>query len=69
MNVNGKIVPIEPTPGMWEGGIKDSDGQSESSMIYLTYCKNFGKCHNVPPANTTIKKNKNKKEIPPSKQL
>jgi hypothetical protein len=26
------------------------------SMIYLIYCKNFCKCHNVPPPNTTIKK-------------
>jgi hypothetical protein len=28
-----------------------------SSMIYLIYCKNFYKCHNVPPS-TTIKKKK-----------
>jgi hypothetical protein len=27
-----------------------------SSMIYLIYCKNFCKCHNVPPLSTTIKK-------------
>jgi hypothetical protein len=32
------------------------------SMIYLIYCKNFCKCHNVPPPSTTIKKSKNKKE-------
>jgi hypothetical protein len=25
-----------------------------SSMIYLIYCKNFCKCHNVPPPSTTI---------------
>jgi hypothetical protein len=25
-------------------------------MIYLIYCNNFCKCHNVPPHNTTIKK-------------
>jgi hypothetical protein len=24
-------------------------------MIYLIYCKNFCKCHNVPPPSTTIK--------------
>jgi hypothetical protein len=27
-----------------------------SNMIYLIYCKNFCKCHNVPPSSTTIKK-------------
>jgi hypothetical protein len=27
-----------------------------SSMIYMTGCKNFCKCHNVSPASTTIKK-------------
>jgi hypothetical protein len=32
-----------------------------SSMIYLIYCKNFCKCHNVPSFNTTIKKLKIKK--------
>jgi hypothetical protein len=28
-----------------------------SSMVYLTYCKNFCKCHTVPPT-TAIKKSK-----------
>jgi hypothetical protein len=27
-----------------------------STMIYLIYCKNFFKCHNVSPLSTTIKK-------------
>jgi hypothetical protein len=27
-----------------------------SSMMYLIYCKNFCKCHNVSPSSTTIKK-------------
>jgi hypothetical protein len=27
-----------------------------SSMIYLMYCNNFCKCHNVPPPGTTIKR-------------
>jgi L-lactate utilization protein LutB len=27
-----------------------------SSMIYLIYCKDFCKCHNVPPLSITIKK-------------
>jgi hypothetical protein len=31
--------------------------------IYLIYCKNICKCHNVPPLSTTIKKGKKKKEI------
>jgi hypothetical protein len=26
-----------------------------SGMIYLIYCKNFCKCHNVPPPSTTLK--------------
>jgi hypothetical protein len=26
-----------------------------SSTIYLMYCKNFCKCHNVPPSSATIK--------------
>jgi hypothetical protein len=25
-----------------------------SSMIYLIYCKNFCKCHNIFPSSTTI---------------
>jgi hypothetical protein len=28
-----------------------------SSTIYLTYCKDFCKCHNVPTPSTTNKKN------------
>jgi hypothetical protein len=31
-----------------------------SSMIYLIYCKNMCKCHNVPTYSTTIKKEKKK---------
>jgi hypothetical protein len=26
--------------------------EMNSSMTYLTYCKNLCKCHNVPPAST-----------------
>jgi hypothetical protein len=29
-----------------------------SSMIYLIYCKNFRKCHNIPSPSTTIKRKK-----------
>jgi hypothetical protein len=32
--------------------------EMNSSMIYLIYCKNICKCHNVPPPSTTIKKEK-----------
>jgi hypothetical protein len=41
----------------WEG-ITENDGGVNSSMINLIYCKNFCKCHNVPP---TQHNNKNKK--------
>jgi hypothetical protein len=34
--------------GEWWRGVN-------SSMIYLIYCKNFCKCHNVPPPSTIIK--------------
>jgi hypothetical protein len=33
-----------------------------SSMIYLIHCKNFCKCHNVPPTSTTINNNNNNKK-------
>jgi hypothetical protein len=40
-------------------------------MIYLIYCKNFCKCHNVPPPSTTIKhkyiENKNSIILPKRK--
>jgi hypothetical protein len=55
MYVNVKMIHVENIPGMQGGGIKES---SEFSMIYLIYCKNFCKCHNVPPPSTTIKKGK-----------
>jgi hypothetical protein len=45
MNENGKMRPDETVPGM--GGIKENDGGGNLSM---TYCKNFCKCHNAPPA-------------------
>jgi hypothetical protein len=34
-----------------------------SGMIYLIYCKNFYKWHNVPPSGTTIKKKKKCEDI------
>jgi hypothetical protein len=47
--VNGKMRPAETIPGMGGGKIKEKDRGVSSSMIYLICCKNFCKCHNVPP--------------------
>jgi hypothetical protein len=48
MYVNGKMIPFQK----WEKGrINDDVGRSE-----FKYCKNFCKCHNVPPLSTTIRK-------------
>jgi hypothetical protein len=41
------MIPVETIPGMGVGGIKEHSGGVNSSMIYLVYCKNFCKCHNV----------------------
>jgi hypothetical protein len=41
------MIPAETIPGM-EEGIKENSGWGNySSMIYLVYCKNFCKYHNV----------------------
>jgi hypothetical protein len=45
-----KMTPVETAPGMGGGEIQENDGGVNSNMIYLIYCKNFCKCHNVPPA-------------------
>jgi hypothetical protein len=55
MYVNGEMISIETVPGMGEGGMKENGGGGNSSVKYLIYCKNFCKCHNVPPPSTTIK--------------
>jgi hypothetical protein len=60
MYVNGKMRPVETVPGMGGQGIKENDGGVNSSTIYLIYCKNFYKCHNVPLSSTTIKKRSQK---------
>jgi hypothetical protein len=39
------------------GGMNKNGGGGEFKYIYLIYCKNFYKCHNVPLPTTTIKKN------------
>jgi hypothetical protein len=41
-------MPVETIPGMGEEGMKENGGGVNSCMIYLTDCKNFSKCHNVP---------------------
>jgi hypothetical protein len=48
MCVNGKMRSVETIPGMRERGLKEMVDRVKSSMIYLIYCKNFCKCHNVP---------------------
>jgi hypothetical protein len=50
------MIPAETLLGM--GEIKQHGVRVNSSMIYLIYCKNFYKFHNVPPPSTTIKKDK-----------
>jgi hypothetical protein len=45
MYVNGQRRPVEPVLGMGGGEI-ENDGGVNSAMIY---CKNFYKCHSVPP--------------------
>jgi hypothetical protein len=54
MYTNAKMMPIEAVPGI--GGMKESCGRGNSSMIYFIHCKNFCKFYNVPPSSTTIKK-------------
>jgi hypothetical protein len=41
--------------GEWGRGIKENDGGNEFKYVYLIYCKNFCKGHNVPLPGTTIK--------------
>jgi hypothetical protein len=43
--------------------MKENGDRVNSSMIYLIHCKNFYKCHKVPPPSTTIKKKKKEKRI------
>jgi hypothetical protein len=59
------MIPTETVPGIREGGIIESDGGGEFSMIHLMHCKNFSKCHNVPSPSTTIKKKKKKEKQDP----
>jgi hypothetical protein len=44
---NGKMRPVETIPGVGgEREIKEKDGEGEFNY---DNCKNFCKCHNVPP--------------------
>jgi hypothetical protein len=53
----------ETIPGMGREE-KENDGGVNSTMIDLIYCKNFCKCHSVPPLSTTIKEKKKIKYFP-----
>jgi hypothetical protein len=46
MYENGKVRPIETIPGKGERGTKR---MMEGVNLTKIYCKNFYKCHNVPP--------------------
>jgi hypothetical protein len=54
MYVNAKMMPVETHPGIRDGGGRREMEGVNSSMIYLTYCKNLCKCYSVPPPSTTI---------------
>jgi hypothetical protein len=56
MYVNTKMITVETVPGIDGGGMKESSGGVNSSMIYLIHCKNLCKCYNVPPPCAKIKK-------------
>jgi hypothetical protein len=58
MYVNAKMRPVETVPGMGEEGQRRMMEGVNSSVIYSIHCKNFCKCHNVPPPSITIKTNK-----------
>jgi hypothetical protein len=48
------MIPTETIPGMRRGrGMVEG---MNSIIIFLIFCKNFCKCHNVPSHSTTIKK-------------
>jgi hypothetical protein len=50
-------IKIKTIPGIGGKGNKRRMMESvNSSMIYFIYCKNFCKCHNVPPSSKVILK-------------
>jgi hypothetical protein len=51
------MIPVETVPGIRGVGMGEiRGGGRNSSVIYLTYCKNLCKCYNVSTLRTTIKK-------------
>jgi hypothetical protein len=62
MNENGKMRPAETVPGM-EGGREDKGESRRGELKYdvvtiLVDCKNFCKCHHVPPPTQYYNKRK-----------
>jgi hypothetical protein len=55
MYVNEKMISVETIPEVGRGNKREKWVRVNSSMICLIYCKNFCKCHNVPPPSTIIK--------------
>jgi hypothetical protein len=56
MYVNEKVITVESILGMGERREQKRMVEGvNSSMLYLIYCKEFFKCHNVPSLSTTIK--------------
>jgi hypothetical protein len=53
MYENGKMRPVETIPGKGGGEQRRMMEGVNSTMIY---CKNFCKCHNVPPDNNNKKR-------------
>jgi hypothetical protein len=58
VNASPKILRIQLTLDTGIASEKRMEERVNSSMIYLIYCKNFCKCHNVLPPSTAIKINK-----------
>jgi hypothetical protein len=56
MYVNGRMIYVETVPGMGEEEMRRMVEGMNSSTKYLIYCRNFCKCHSVPPPSTPIKK-------------
>jgi hypothetical protein len=54
MYVNGKMIPVKTIPGKGEGRDK-GEWWRVYVQVYLIYCRNICKCHNVLPISITIK--------------
>jgi hypothetical protein len=57
------MIPVETVPGIGRGGMKESSGGVNSSIIYLIHCKNLCKYYSVPSPSTIIIKIKIKIKI------